>query len=266
MRVQLASDLHLEAWPRVTFEETLKPAAPVLVLLGDICQVSPKNRMFFEWCSERWDTVVWIPGVEEIWGSGFTAVEKGVEAMRQLVMPYVNIHVLYNERMKTEDGALILGTPLWWRPAKGMLRVKGNVWAEADPPPCKEEAFLREHAVCLRWLTEQLKSMEMPVVVFSHAAPLAYLQQEEWIQDRSTVPVAVELQRLVKIPVLAWAYGHSHVSNQEYVASHRATGEEDSVLLVCNPRGVPDRASGYQKNFVIRVAPQALSEESVQSL
>ena len=265
MRVQLASDLHLEAWPRSTFEEMLKPAAPVLVLLGDICRVSAKHRPFFEWCSERWDTVLWIPGIEEIWGSGFT-VDTGVAAMRELVGPYANIHVLYNERMGTEDGALVLATPLWWRPAKGMLRVRGEIWASADPPPCREDLFIKEHQKCLQWLTKQLQSKDTPVVVFSHGAPLGYLQQEGWIQHKSNVPVAAELQQLLKRPVLAWGYGHSHVSNQEYVTSAATTGEETSVLLVCNPRGVPDRPSGYQKNFVIRVDPQAHSGETARTL
>ena len=49
MRLQYASDLHLEKWERMTFAETLKPVAPVLVLLGDICPLGHSHLFsFFE--------------------------------------------------------------------------------------------------------------------------------------------------------------------------------------------------------------------------
>jgi len=62
MRIQYASDLHLELWPKTTFDETLEPTAPYLVFCGDIAQLNcPNLRAFLEYVSERWKYVFYIP-------------------------------------------------------------------------------------------------------------------------------------------------------------------------------------------------------------
>ena len=94
MRIQIASDLHLELRPKTTFRELLDPAvAPVLALLGDVAPLShPNLRPFMEWCSEHWDTVIWIPGCLELLGSGVSGprpdLAAPVAAMRTLVEYY----------------------------------------------------------------------------------------------------------------------------------------------------------------------------------
>ena len=100
MRIQFASDLHLELRPKMTFRELLDPGvAPVLALLGDIAPLdSPQLRPFMEWCSERWDTVLWIPGVLELIGQNPSTasvpdLQTALAKMRALVEPFWNITV-----------------------------------------------------------------------------------------------------------------------------------------------------------------------------
>ena len=70
MRIQYASDLHLELYTKTTFDETIEPTAPYLVLCGDIAKLDNLNlRSFLEYISERWKLIFWIPGNEEIWNS-----------------------------------------------------------------------------------------------------------------------------------------------------------------------------------------------------
>jgi hypothetical protein len=258
MRLQYASDLHLERWPKTTFEEVLKPGvAPVLVLLGDVCPLNHEHaRPFFEWCSEHWKTVVWIPGDLEIWYSGLPDVAAAVMAMKKLVAPFSNVHVLYCEAMGSEDGVVLLGCPLWRRPRdEVMLHVAGKIWAKSDPCPTDKGLFLYEYSRCRRWLADYLASSQHPVVILGCYAPLPWLTEEEWIQERTSSTNSPEMEILLRRPLVAWLYGHCHVSNIETYSWTAATGEVNSVLLVCNPRGEPKRKSGYLTDAVVRIDP-----------
>ena len=67
MRIQYASDLHIELWPKSTYDETLQVTAPILVLCGDICIPShPNYYKFLEYISERWETILYVPGLSEM--------------------------------------------------------------------------------------------------------------------------------------------------------------------------------------------------------
>lgn len=253
MRLQYISDLHLERHVKTTYEELIKPAAaPVLVLLGDICPLEHSHlRSFFEWCSERWTTVLWVPGNLEVWGSGFTEPAEAVRLMKSKVSSYVNVHVLYCEAMGSEDGAVLLGCPLWRRPQdEVMLHVTGKIWAKSDPCPTDKGVFLNEHNRCKRWLEKYLTGCTKPVVILGHYAPLPWLTEEEWIQEKTSSTNAPELEVLLKKPVVAWLFGHCHVPNTENYTWTDTTGIQNTVLLTSNPYS-PD----YKKDAVVRIDP-----------
>jgi len=64
MRIQIVSDLHLETRERRTFETMIESGlTDTLALLGDIAPLAhPNLPKFLEWCSERWKTILYIPG------------------------------------------------------------------------------------------------------------------------------------------------------------------------------------------------------------
>jgi predicted phosphohydrolase len=218
--------------------------------------VSAYARSFFEWCSERWTTVIWIPGDLEIWASGFTRVEHAVEAMKTLVSPFQNVHVLYCDAMGSEDGVVLLGCPLWRRPTDSvMLHVTGKIWAKSDPCPGDKSLFLYEYNRSRKWLSDYISGSEKPVVVLSCYAPLPWLTEEEWIQERKSSTNSPEMEVLLRRPVVAWLHGHCHVANTETYTWASTTGDVNSVLITSNPRGYPGRPSGYVKDAVVRIDP-----------
>lgn len=251
MRLQYASDLHLDMRPKRTYEEILKPgAAPVLALLGDICPLDCSHiHPFFEWCSESWTTVVWIPGNLEVWGSGFINPADAVSLMKAKVAPFKNVHVLYCEAMGSEDGLIILGCPLWRRPSDDvMLHVTGKIWAKSDPTPIDQGVFLMEHNRCKRWLNSYLQSSDRPVVILSHYAPLPWLTEEEWIQDKTSSTNAPDMELMLRRPLVAWLFGHCHVPVTENYGWTDTTGHHNLVLLTSNP-GAP------KMDAVVRIDP-----------
>ena len=253
MRLQYISDLHLERRPKMTYEEVIKPAvAPVLVLLGDICALEHAHlRPFFEWCSERWTTIIWIPGNLEVWGSGFTDPAEAVRVMKMKVSTYANVHVLYCEAMGSDDGLIILGCPLWRRPQdEVMLHVTGKIWAKSDPSPVDKGVFLHEYNRCRRWLTSYLSHCDKPVIILGHYAPLPWLTEEEWVQEKSSSMNAPEMEILLRRPLVAWLFGHCHVPVTDHYTWTDATGTQNTVLLTSNPYSVD-----YKKDAVVRIDP-----------
>jgi len=196
MRLQIASDLHLELRPKMTFKEILEPrVAPVLALLGDIAPLGDPNlRSFMEWCSENWDTVIWIPGKLELLGSGF-GLEESVAKMRTLVEPFWNITVLDHEGMVSEDGIYIFGLPFWKFP-----RDEGHVWhpkffryVEAEPSPIEPERMRALYNKDLAWIRAKCRAQNEPIVILSHYGPTTWLQEErqrKLAAQRATVEAA----------------------------------------------------------------------------
>ena len=253
MRLQYISDLHLEQRPKATYEELLKPTvAPVLVLLGDICPLDHAHlRQSFEWCSERWTTIIWIPGNLEVWGSGFTDPAEAVGVMKMKVSAYVNVHVLYCEAMGSDDGLIILGCPLWRRPRdEVMLHVTGKIWAKSDPSPVDKGVFLHEHNRCRRWLTSYLADCNKPVIILGHYAPLPWLTEEEWVQDKTSSMNLPEMEIILRRPLVAWLFGHCHVPVTQHYTWTDPTGAQNTVLLTSNPYS-PE----YKKDAVVRIDP-----------
>ena len=253
MRLQYISDLHLDRRTKTTYDEILKPAvAPVLVLLGDVCSLKSTHlRPFFEWCSERWTTIVWIPGNAEVWESGFTDPAEAARTMKLLVGSYANVHVLYCEAMGSDDGIVLLGCPLWRRPRdEVMLHMKGKIWVKSDPCPTDKGLFLNEYNRCRRWLEKYLVSCDKPVVLLGYYAPLPWLTEEEWLQEKTSSMIEPELQLLLKRPLVAWLFGHCHVPVLDQYTWTDTTGEQNTVLLTSNPY-----FKGYKKDAVVRIDP-----------
>ena len=114
MRIQIASDLHLESRPKQTFETLLEVGrTPYLALLGDIAPINhPNLKAFIEWCSQNWQMVLYVPGRLEC-QDDILKPEEAVRMLKILVAPYKNVNVMFRDSFYTDDGVIILGCPFW---------------------------------------------------------------------------------------------------------------------------------------------------------
>lgn len=263
MRIQFASDLHLEKWPKTTPDETLEPVAPVLALLGDVAPLTQPNLLsFLEWCSERWETILWVPGNMEVWNSGEVGYGAAVGRMKQIASSFANIHVLDREAMMSEDGVVILACPLWYRPIENlMLRYHEKVWVKAEPPPTDPDVVLRCYEANLQWLKEKIQSIRAtPIVILSYYGPLSWMLEEEWIQNPEFATSIPELEQLMREPVVAWVFGHCHRSVDHTYSWCGATGHTSKVFITSNPRGFPEDQNEFRKEAVLRIDPDLYSK------
>lgn len=248
MRVQFASDLHLNTWAKIPFETLLEPKAKVLVLAGDIGHPdSLQVRAFLKWCSLRWTTIFWIPGHHEltdVWHLKNRTYDECLAHMRVCIAEFPNIHILHRDAYGTEDGFVFLGCPLWAR-----LTAMSE---ELSQDPITQD-ITRHYEEDLRWLRDQVRRSELPVVIATHYPP-TYTMLTKHLNSPTSVPFALETESLLRPPVVAWISGYLHESvelHRPYMDAEGGTGE---VLLVCNALGYPDDHSQfYRKDAVLRL-------------
>jgi hypothetical protein len=266
MRIQYASDLHLEVWPKVTFDETLEPVAPYLVLCGDVAKLNAVNlRQFLEYCSERWKLIFWIPGNSEIWESS-SSEKVSLDKIRQISSPYRNIKILYmNTYLLEEDNEkiLLVGLPLWHKSRNNaMLHHSKNIYIKAISTPVDSLIFDDAHLRNVEFLKMMIKTSKYPIVVCSYYPPFTWLYEEDWIQELSSAVIDRELEMLVKYPIISWIVGHNHLP-VEYSRRYFLTdGLEGSVLFISNPRG--KKQQYYRREAVVKLQPNMLAGFEVE--
>lgn len=271
MRIQFASDLHLETRPKMTFRELLDPGeAPILALLGDVAPLQhPNLRPFLEWCSEHWETVLWIPGCLELLGPGSgnegrsdrPDIPSAIVRMRAMAETFWNISVLDHEGMVSSDGVYLFGLPFWKFPRDDshLWHPEFFRWVEAEPSPASPDLLRQLYNSDLRWLRSTLQAQTEPIVILSHFGPTVWIQEQSFVADPDKTITFPEVEELLKPPVVAWLCGHCHRSVQFQKEWSDATGSKGSVLIATNPKGLPMENLDYRRDGVIRVDPSLYS-------
>lgn len=269
MRIQFCSDLHLEMNQRKEFPELLEPIAPILALLGDIGD--PESELlptFLDWCCRHWSQVLYVPGNQEFW-----KVKPGTEKTFQSVFnwfgalekKYTNFKFCWRQKLYSEDGVILLATPLWSRPSEGILpHEMEHAWVDGDRS-FDAETLSKLHESDLRWLEHELKiARHKTVVILSHYAPSLMLVDSRAVGHPDETLYASDLDTLLRAPIVAWACGHTHSSIQWLKDWEEATGESGQVLITTNPYGYDPGNMWYRKDAVLRIDPGAkkiLTEE-----
>lgn len=251
MRIQFASDLHLNSWAlqKIPFEKILVPVADHLLLCGDIgLPDSDMLAVFFKWCTKRWKQIFWIPGHHEltsVWHLKTETYEQCLRRMRNRVAEWPNIQVLEREAFITEDGMLFLACPLWSR----LTAMSESMSKDAI---CQD--ITRKYEEDLTWLKQQIRSSEIPVVIATHYPPTATMMDPGNVNNSLAVPFALETEVLLRPPVVAWICGYLHKAVQIQKPWMDAEGRGGEVLLVTNPRGYPEEGwTGFRPDAVLRL-------------
>ena len=252
MRIQFASDLHLEAWPKTTFDETLEPAAPVLALCGDVATLdNPNLQLFLEWCSERWKTILWIPGKSE---QGWSSESRA--QMKALASPYKNITVFHHEAMMSEDGFIVVGLLYGMYPQdeNRQWNDEKQRWEMPDESPIPLKAMRELWLAERKWLADFIRYKKNPVIVLSHFPPAPWLSQERFVaRPEDTVRSPAE-EKMLESSIVAWVCGNTHKTVEFTKVWTDAEGDEHRLLLVTNPRGRPLENLEYRREAVLALS------------
>ncbi len=245
MIFQLLSDLHLE---QSGFELERAPGCEALVLAGDVGDpCSARYRGLVARAAELFEHVVLIAGNHECYGRTVVQAHAAIEGV---VAPFPNVHFL-NRRAVTLRGVRVAGATLWSKLRgdqtydvmcfiQDFRRIEGMTAAAYGAEHDADVAFLRGE------IRHAFRSPDKPLLVVTHHAPFeGASERPEHVGSPLSSAFETDLVPMIRPPVAAWAWGHTHSSRRL---------ERAGVQLVSNQRGFPGEASGFDPAFTFEVA------------
>lgn len=245
MRLQLASDLHLEFLAR-TFPgvRTISSAhqADVLVLAGDVGNGANAVELFRDWPVP----VIYVAGNHEGYGKSWPDVLEQCEQVAQ------GSSVRFLERGVVDFGGVrILGCTLWTDYRLCAAAEQSQLMANAssrlndhrlirnmDGSLFSPTDALREHEQARAWLAEELSTAYDGVtVVVTHHAPHPGSVHPRYAGDPLNAAFASDLSELMPGAHL-WLHGHVHDSFDYVVRGCR---------VIANPRGYARNVSSVAR-------------------
>lgn len=266
MKIQLLSDLHLEANPG--FEASPAPDADLLVLAGDIGSYQRRKDGSAmtepDWGLQRFSPlpqhagwpvpVLFVPGNHEYDALDIDEAHAGLRAACE------RLGIFWLERETTViDGVRFVGTTLWsdydtfCDPRSALteqLRTRHKAFRAANFYLHKmagqrggalfDAAAMRELALeCQAWLRDALAQTHTdgPTVVVTHFAPTLHSADPRYGHSPGTAGFCNALDELLPLADL-WLHGHLHCPTDVQVGRCR---------IVANPLGYADK--GEQLTF-----------------
>jgi len=244
MKIQIASDLHLEHLARSFPGETLiRPAHPadVLVLAGDVAQASNAIALFGNWPVP----VLYVLGNHEAYGGCMESVREELTAASR----GTSVRVLERE-VADFGGVRFLGCTLWTDYRLRSNRTQRQLMEHAglrindhrlirtrSGELFSPEHALREHEISRTWLASELSRFyDGKTVVITHHAPHPLSVHPRYAGDPTNAAFASDLTELLQLADI-WLHGHVHDSFDYKVAGCR---------VVANPRGYVRNSSSVQ--------------------
>lgn len=236
MRLQIASDLHLEC-PRKSpgrYGPLLHAPSDALILAGDIDRIDRVRERFSDWPTP----VLYVRGNHD---SFFTAYE--VEIGKLAVATRSGSFTLLERKVWTRDTIRIIGCCLWTdfallgRLDDAMLLAQFagadyRYLRRLDGKRLTPEDTRFEHSLTVEWLTRQLMTpFDGKTVVVTHHAPHVRSLDNRFGRQRYDSAFASDLSTLTKY-VHLWIHGHVHQSCDYKVNRCR---------IMCNPAGTERR-------------------------
>ena len=271
MKIQLLSDLHLEAHPH--FEPEPAPGADVLVLAGDVGSYQTGSQLadddFGLARFARWPVpVLFVPGNHEYDAQDFDA------AHQRLRRTCERLGLCWLERETlTLQGVRFVGTTLWsdfdalaehegstdlarrlkqrdkaFRAANFYLRKTGGTRQGEQflAEPMREQAL-----ACQAWLAQALAvPFDGPTVVVTHFAPSLRSADPRYGLVPGTAGFCNALDALLPQAQL-WLHGHLHAPSDYTAQGLRADGTPWRCRVVANPLGYARK--GEQATFEPRL-------------
>lgn len=255
MKVLVFSDLHLEFGKPFT----VGPPSDVdaIVCAGDVLDkgIVPSIEWLSKYAGPKL-TVIFVAGNHEFYRAFFG---HSITAANALRYRYPNIHFL-DDREVVVDDVVFAGATLWtdfrlfnrnpeiamWAAEKGMNDYRKIALSKKPFRKFKPIHAFRRHDASMKFLSETLARPETRKrVVVTHHAPSPRSISPDFRQDPLSPCYASDCEQFIREaePDL-WIHGHVH-KRLDYTLGF--------TRIVCNARGYPGEATGFEENLVIGI-------------
>ena len=234
MRVQYASDLHLEFGENSKWlkEHPLIPSADILVLAGDIGYLGDDNYIthpFWNRVSEDFKQVIVVPGNHELYK--FFDINE-LRNGWQLEIRH-NVRVCYNSVIALNEETDLIASTLWAHipPSEEYLtercvsdfkRIRNGEFR------LSAQRFNEEHDRCKNFIEKAVKeSQANNIIVATHHVPSFALMSEEFAGSSINGAFTVELGAFIADSrINYWIYGHSHRNIYKTIGSTKCVSNQ----------------------------------------
>lgn len=215
MSLQIASDLHLECRPATVprwASKLLRPSAPYLLLLGDICPIAKEGlyRLFFSQVSKFYRQVLVVNGNHEFYDPKFErSIAELKEVQSRLLSPFPNVSVVDDRVVEFKEGFRVVGSTLWSHVTPAAERKLNDYRCifSSQHHPLTFADVNKMHAGHVDFVGAALADDYAGVtLVATHHAPLLGSSDPKYATEDG---FASDLSRLVPRADY-WVYGHTH--------------------------------------------------------
>ena len=218
---QVFSDLHQEF---ITNYFKIPPKADYLILAGDIHNISKVNfKLFFDYVSNNWKHVFYIPGNHEYYNR-YETLSELKKKYKLFFKEYINIHLLDDDIFTLNYDIYnikIIGSTLW----SNVQEIEGindfkNINKNQKENISKEQ-FNELHNNSLNFLKEQTESLDdnEKIIVITHFPPIQkntsspkYINEKQYIKDYFSSNILLDFKSIAN-KISCWIHGHTHYSN-----------------------------------------------------
>ena len=227
LAIQIFSDIHIELWNKLPI---LPINAKYLFLAGDICtQTNALFYPFFDYCSNHWEKVFYVPGNHEFYVKKKNYNELSFEYKYNLTKRYKNVFYLDNDFVPLDDEINVYGATFWTNPpfkstSEAKLSINDYNWISYFNKKQKRVLDLDINYVkelsneSFDKLQNYLDKTDKKTIVMTHFPPLRNgTPGEKYVLEKSLShlyfswpDITIDKLKLKNVPT--WISGHTHWS------------------------------------------------------
>jgi predicted phosphodiesterase len=267
LNIQIVSDLHLEFWSSKEKFNFIKPNAPILALLGDICCLGSNNdfnifKRFINEILPYYEMIIMVSGNHEYYYNpdksnippNYSNTMQGIdEKLKEYFKTTSNkLYYLDNQSIKiNHEGQvyLIVGSTLWsWIPENYRKTIINSMndykyilnYDNKKIKPLTSDDVSNLHLKSFKYIKTQItkaKKLNYKIIVFTHHKP--YLS-EKYNPNSLYVAYESDLSSLFD-GITLWAYGHTHISDNSFIKK---------TNFISNPKGYPNQKTKFNNSLI----------------
>jgi predicted phosphodiesterase len=262
MKLQIISDLHIDANNICQFSKLIKPLCKNLAILGDTCNSHTNGNLheLIKYCVDKFEHVFYITGNHEYYGTNKQVRYKGIDPShfnkhnyKPLMgtvekyfedIPYDNFHYLQRDKFII-NGTKILGCTLWSNiPEHKFDNVLSyvndyNVIHTEDgliTPQQTNDFFNRD----LKWLHMELQE-KIPTIILTHHAPVIDCCDVKYNGKQEGFATDLTDTIYRHDHLLMWGFGHTHYTYNKKI---------NNCNVISNPKGLGNECPKYNSSII----------------
>lgn len=234
MRIQVASDLHLEFPQNHQYMmDQWKCDGDILVLCGDVCNLYNFKpfKTFLGKYSRKYDLILYIPGNHEYYNSDFDLIKKH----QSLQEKYSNCTFINNQAIKIGKVKFICST-LWSNANREAAKRLNDYFVIRNISRLELNKIHKDNVETLNELLSQ--KQKGYVVVLTHHLPLLNCIDKKYKDDPiNSCFVSNQEEIFKKHRIHYWFHGHSHQFNEIDVVNVPFKNKISQTKILRNPIG-----------------------------